>query len=898
MGSAILSYLSVSKTVGGCVPVSNSGGLVEGEDHAAHSVPGSYPPQINANSPKSYVDTDGNGFVTVQIDGSGSHTHFFDSANNIIGQLTKYTWSLVETGEVVSNEVSFSYDFPLGTTRLKLAVVDNSCTTDEAETTVTVTGSIQSGMYCYYYSGLPMLMGGDPLGSPEFAAVSSTPDLGFPTFPFSGSQFVARCFFFLEVDADIEEAAVSLSSSGGEARIYKGTDLLLDTDGMSSSETTLAVGLLALEIIYERTVTSQTPAVQFEVEGSVPAASKIFYDQSEVLPIIVSLTPGDGPDSGGTSVKVSGHGLFQPLTVSFGGESATPGGTINSEQFFVTSPAAGGSDSADVFVTSASGLKSNTLQFSYGSTCESIGFSFTDMKTSSGGAVNFLELPTCVTIGGDGKLYMGTLGATVQVLGYNVDSLTVSSHCYSKAIIDNNFKKNSSPSQRDILGIALDPRDKSMSPYVTTQTLYWREQERIDTSNTGAWRNGAIDRLKPGTDPSDSKVCLVYDKRVVTGLPVSNHDHGINSIVFTQGGDLLIAVGGFTNSGLPQYRLGNYWETTLTAAVLIAKLSKGSSFDGVIKYSDEDVPRHAEPISGDVEVYSSGLRNVFGMTMAGNGDVYAVDQGPNCNFGNTATSCDDYNEEDAASYNKFQATTWPGMVQHGCQKFPYSISRPDKVVHITEGSFYGHANLQRGGDECAWIDPFDDKTADDKAPPARYKKEMATVKSSTTGIRGYRSNHFCGDLRGEIIMSTYKGGNIYRMGVNGGSKTSGPDTFANGGGITFIENAHGDLIFPALNEQKVTVLRPTVGTKSGLYVVNATPWRHGKAGGTKVVIGGQNFGSSPSVTIGGSACSVTDSSDTEITCEVPSSSAGAKDLVVSSGGSSATLPNAILYMNV
>jgi hypothetical protein len=35
-----------------------------------------YPPKVNANSPKSYVDTDGNGIETVLIDGSGSHTHF------------------------------------------------------------------------------------------------------------------------------------------------------------------------------------------------------------------------------------------------------------------------------------------------------------------------------------------------------------------------------------------------------------------------------------------------------------------------------------------------------------------------------------------------------------------------------------------------------------------------------------------------------------------------------------------------------------------------------------------------------------------------------------------------------------------------------------------------------
>ncbi|KAI0565937.1 Malectin [Gracilaria domingensis] len=300
IGAAIVSYINIAPKPNGCVPASRSGGLADGEDHAAHAVPGAYPPQINANSPKSYVDSDGDGFHTVQIDGSGSHSHFFDNANSIIGKITEYTWTLVETGEVLSKQTAFTYKFPLGTTRLKLAVVDNSCTTDEAETTVTVTGSIQEGMYCYYYNGISTVMGGDPLGFPQFAAVSGTPNLGFPSFSFSGGQFLARCFFFFEVDAAAEEASVSLSASGGTARVYKGEDLLLDTDGMASSTTELAVGLLAFEIIYERTATAATAAVQFKIGGSVPAASKVFYDQKAVKPILTSLTPSDGPDSGAT----------------------------------------------------------------------------------------------------------------------------------------------------------------------------------------------------------------------------------------------------------------------------------------------------------------------------------------------------------------------------------------------------------------------------------------------------------------------------------------------------------------------------------------------------------------------------------------------------------------------
>ncbi|CAN8073807.1 unnamed protein product [Agarophyton chilense] len=901
IGEAIVSYIKISPAADVCIPASNSGGLEPGEDHAAHSVPGSYPPQLSASSPKSYVDSNGDGFAAVFIDGSGSHSHFFDAANNIIGVITEYKWSLVETGEVLSTKEKFWYSFPLGTTRLKLSVLDNSCTTDEAETTVTVTGAMQPGQYCYYYSGAgDMVIGGEPVAQapyPKFASISTSLNLGFPSFYFDNTLFIARCFFFLEVDNDSEVTVIGATTGGtGDVRIYKGTDLLVDTKAADSMETTLSVGLSSFEVIYERTSTSGTPQLQFKVNNTIPASGKVFHDRTTVVPILSTLTPAEGADGGGTSVKVTGYGLYQPLTIDFGGIAVTPT-SGNPSQFFVSSPP--GTGTASITATTSAELTSNALIFSYGSSCDSVSFLETAIKKANGADVNYLSLPTCATLGGDGKIYMGTLGASVQVLGYDHETLTVTSHCYSKNLVDNNFKKNGVPSQRDALGIAFDPRDTSLSPYISTSTLFWFDKGRVDTSNKAAWRNGAIDRLKPGADATDSKVCLVYDKRVVSGLPISNHDHGANALVFTQNGDLMIGVGGFTNMGLPGYKLGNYWETTLSAAILKVQLSKGAAFDGNIQYSNEDTPRLSEKISGDVEVYAPGLRNVFGMCLMSTGDMYAADQGPNCNFGNSATDCSDYDAAAAAAYDPFEKVDWPGLTAHGWQSCPYSITRPDKILHITPGSYYGHPNLARGGDECSWIDPFDDKTNDNKPPPASYKEEMVTIKSPVTGIKEYRSNHFCGKLRNELILSSHNGGKTYRMGVSGATVTSGPDQISSTGGITFVEDAHGNLIFPRLTAQKVFVMQPKLAPKAALYVSNAMPWRHGKAGGTKVLIGGKNFGASPVVTIDGSPCAVVASSETQITCTVPpSGSGGLKDLAVAANGVSVTLPDAIMYMTV
>src|SRR5690606_21647006 len=53
---------------------------------------------------------------------------------------------------------------------------------------------------------------------------------------------------------------------------------------------------------------------------------------------------------------------------------------------------------------------------------------------------------------------------------------------------------------------------------------------------------------------------------LVNGLPVSNHDHGINGLEFDFNGDLYICVGGNTNAGVPHCNLGNVPESPLSGA--------------------------------------------------------------------------------------------------------------------------------------------------------------------------------------------------------------------------------------------------------------------------------------------------------------------------------------------
>ena len=60
---------------------------------------------------------------------------------------------------------------------------------------------------------------------------------------------------------------------------------------------------------------------------------------------------------------------------------------------------------------------------------------------------------------------------------------------------------------------------------------------------------------------------------IITGLPTSNHDHGVNGGVFTDAGELLICVGGMTNRGIKSKNLGGFPESYYAAAVLKANVS-------------------------------------------------------------------------------------------------------------------------------------------------------------------------------------------------------------------------------------------------------------------------------------------------------------------------------------
>lgn len=404
-------------------------------------------------------------------------------------------------------------------------------------------------------------------------------------------------------------------------------------------------------------------------------------------------------------------------------------------------------------------------------------------------------------------------------------------------------------------------------------------------------------------------------------MPVGNRDHAVNEIAFDQNGDLLIAVGGFTNAGLPKLNLGNVWETYLSGAVLLARIASEPAFNGTIEYSTPDNLRTAVPLSDHVQLYATGLRNLFSLFVARSGRVYGVDMGPNCPFGNASSTCSQYDEAAAAKrpydskegYTSYSILGDPGECRYG-------DTRKDKLLQIRPGAWYGHPNLQRAAlrpesaGECAYIDPNTDRTGlpARARPPPNYARKVAFTLTPMTGLREYGAAHFCGHLRNNLVGSRYKGRGTFRFALD----ESAPQTTLNlkvrisqRGALRLEENVMGDLLFPrytmdtnVTDGRRVPILRPVYTRQAQATAVNALPYRHGRQGGTPMMVGGYGFkqAASISVMVGSAQCVVSSVTDAAVTCTVPPASFPGEraDVTIDVDGVENVLQGAVLYMNV
>lgn len=190
-------------------------------------------------------------------------------------------------------------------------------------------------------------------------------------------------------------------------------------------------------------------------------------------------------------------------------------------------------------------------------------------------------------------------------------------------------------------------------------------------------------------------------------------------------------MGSNTNGGIPDQLSASriMRENFFSAATLVANLGQ-SCFTGTLTY---DAEIDGSPLTGygprGIEVFAPGNRNPYDLVLHSNGYLYGTDNGPNVGFGRMATGCGPNDSID-------------------------DKREMDKLNLLEKGKFYGHPNYKRAAyfndsRQCKW------RTASESSDAA-YTAPLSKLQSSTNGICEFESNHFDGQMRGNLIVSKCK----------------------------------------------------------------------------------------------------------------------------------------------
>lgn len=842
----MLSALVIRKTDGTDVTIDDSA-VITGEgigekntdstdfDHQAHSV---------AGGPYRAVDFNADGFASVRLDGRGSHSHYNNPDSGESGRITKYEWTA--NSEVISTRPFFRSKFPVGITSVSLKVSDQTGDSAVAITTVEVLPAMANGAYCYYYQGvdfdlLQRLRVERNMARPDEA--HSTPRIRFDedSFPYTkkdqradgragDSKWAVRC---------VSQLTSTVTQQANLTVQYRGAGIALfvkrgrKIKGGPSEEAlknitatvTLGAGATPFQVIYFKSEKTEDPNLTFFVNGQIANPSQLAYRVSMIVPTINSISRPVVPPSAGGSMQIVGTGFFNNATVKIGGSRIDVikiSSTILQVKRVPPASVVDESTLVDVVVQN-NAWESNVKELMYNADADQ-GISWdqthflNDDANARGERSRFtIKQITCITIGPDSMYYMGSVNSRVYKLTVGKD-LVVKGQCASDKLSPKEYN-------RAILGIAFKPSARDFRIYVTTNSLYWNFALPFKGQPSG-WANGAVETVVGPAAGRCENTCLCYEGKLITGLPVSNHDHGVNSLLF-KGDDLLIGVGGFTNGGhnTPGNKLGGAPETPLSGAILLAKLSLGNAFNGDITYSNADNPASARQTGGDVSIYASGFRNSFGMTIDTDGRIWATDNGGNFGYGDISTTCTEH-------------------VEFGRKQF-------DELNLVESGKHYGHPNRNRG--QCTY----------DQGTP------KALVVSSTTGVTEYSGNAFGANLKGKLILSKFaaSGTGVTWEGEYDGEKVE-LNQMSEYSGLSVTTGRHGELVMPRMQQHFVAVLKPKYATKVNPFVMNVSP-RRAYAGAT-VFVSGELFGAGMKVKFGANtATDVRVESSNGLYCKVP-----------------------------
>lgn len=278
------------------------------------------------------------------------------------------------------------------------------------------------------------------------------------------------------------------------------------------------------------------------------------------------------------------------------------------------------------------------------------------------------------------------------------------------------------------------------------------------------WTNGKVETITT-MGPNG---CFNDDRTdLITGLPVSNHDRAISSLLFLPSGELLIAVDGFTNGGIPSHKLGGVGSNPPEGAIVTCPAT-GTA----MTYSMAETPVSSQIESGECTTWATGLRNTYEMEYHTNRNMYATDNGASQGFGAFSTNCGTGSTAD------------------------YNVN--DKLFKVEPGQCHGYANKNRG--ECIHNDP------------SCVQPLINNLTPSTNGVLEYSSNTFEGKIKGNLFLSQFafaNPGKVYRvkLAIDGQIEPNGiTNNFFGKSGLTLKEGPRGEMVMPRPQQNEVLVL--------------------------------------------------------------------------------------------
>ncbi|MEL6493789.1 MAG: carbohydrate-binding protein [Cyanobacteria bacterium J06623_7] len=498
------------------------------------------------------------------------------------------------------------------------------------------------------------------------------------------------------------------------------------------------------------------------------------------------------------------------------------------------------------------------------------------------------SLATTAAWGPDGRLYVGSVTGNITAYTFDDNYGIVSEQSIGTiAGLDNH----------NITGIAFNPFENDgdgLQIYVSHNEFRANnEGESFDVNTEFSPYTGQVSTLSGANFGTLTPV--------VQNIGVSNHDHGVNGLIFDENGDLLITVGSATNAGIADQRIGGLPESPFTVAILKAEITK-PNFNGNIQYelpADYEVPDSftgnfnpadsqgfggvVDVVDGvDVSIYASGLRNPYDLVYATNGNIYATENGANSNFGDVSTS----------------ATT----------QEPFVDNPRDELNLIEEGNYYGQPNRNRGRQDDRqnrFFGPNEPSGDGHTAPLTQFD-------SSTNGLAEYRSTTFGGQLRGNLLAqnlgpgddaiaySVELSGNGEQVLSNSELETSGGSGIPVGQGVDILTGFSGSILSVDFFGSQLRVATPVDDDITTATAYEIDEWRAPASGGGSFTIGGTNFSNlnDTSVTIGNETAEIIRVSDKRIFGTLPAFNAaeyaneGLLDITVTSGGETSIITDA------